>query len=169
MKEKSKMKYWGKSASIDIYECNPMIIRDAGQICKFVHELCDIIGMKRFGETEVIHFGEEERVAGFSMAQFIETSLISAHFVNITNTVYLDIFSCKNFNVKEAANFAMKFFEGKKIETNVQFRKQVVMKKKPIKVRRKWRINPKTRIKESDKLYSRKKIKLTIQPWEREE
>jgi len=117
------MKYWGKSASIDVYGCNPIIIRDAGQICHFVKELCDLIGMKRFGDTEVVHFGEDERVAGFSMVQLIETSLISAHFVNATNNMYLDIFSCKNFNVKDAVDYTVKFFEGKKIETNVQFRK----------------------------------------------
>jgi hypothetical protein len=30
--------------------------------------------------------------------QLIETSLISAHFANLTNTVYLDVFSCKPYD-----------------------------------------------------------------------
>lgn len=44
------------------------------------------------------------------------------------------------------------------------------MKEKPIKIRRKWRINPRLRVKESDKLYNRKKIKLEIkkQQWREE-
>ena len=34
-----------------------------------------------------------------------------------------------------------------------------VKKEKPIKIRRHWRINPKSKIKESAKIYNRKKLK----------
>jgi hypothetical protein len=87
-----------------------------------VSELCDLIEMKKFGETEVIHFGEEERVAGFSMVQLIETSLISAHFANLTNTVYLDVFSCKPYNPAIVEEFAHKFFKGSHCITHVNLR-----------------------------------------------
>lgn len=117
------MKFWGKSASIDIYNCDPEIIRDAGQIVRFTHELCDLIKMKRFGETQVVHFGEDERVAGFSMVQLIETSLISAHFANASNTVYLDVFSCKDFNTAKACEFATTFFIGSHFRCGVRIRK----------------------------------------------
>jgi hypothetical protein len=66
--------------------------------------------MRRFGETQVIHFGEDERVAGFSMVQLIETSLISGHFANLTNAVYLDVFSCKLYDPQTVQDFAMEFF-----------------------------------------------------------
>jgi hypothetical protein len=59
---------WGVSASFDIYNCEPAKIRSADKIREFVVELCDLIDMKRFGETTVVHFGEDERVAGFSMS-----------------------------------------------------------------------------------------------------
>lgn len=104
---------WGILTSIDLHGCNPDTIRDADKIKQFVYELCDLIEMKRFGECQVVNFGEDEKVAGFSMTQLIETSLISAHFANLTNTTYLDIFSCKYYNPKVAADFAQKFFEGK--------------------------------------------------------
>ena len=70
---------WGIASAIDIYNCNPDTIRDADAIRRFVVELCDLIEMRRFGETQVVHFGEDERVAGYSMVQLIETSLISGH------------------------------------------------------------------------------------------
>lgn len=101
---------WGLVASIDLHECNPETIRDAEKIKQFVYELCEKIGMKRFGECVVVNFGEDERVAGFSMTQLIETSLISAHFANHTNTVYLDIFSCKFYDPQTVADFAKEFF-----------------------------------------------------------
>lgn len=103
---------WGLATSIDIYGCNGGLIRDADKIKQFVVELCDLIEMKRFGETVVVNFGEDERVAGYSMTQLIETSLISAHFANLTSTVYLDVFSCKFYDVDTVADFALRFFEG---------------------------------------------------------
>jgi S-adenosylmethionine/arginine decarboxylase-like enzyme len=113
---------WGIASSIDIYNCNPETIRDADKIRQFVVELCDLIEMKRFGETLVVHFGEEERVAGYSMVQLIETSLISAHFANLTNAVYLDVFSCKPYDTQVVEEFARSFFGGTHCITNVNYR-----------------------------------------------
>ncbi|EQA64078.1 S-adenosylmethionine decarboxylase [Leptospira alexanderi] len=103
---------WGLLTSIDLESCDPALIRDAEAIKRYVVELCDLIEMKRFGETVVVHFGEDERVAGYSMFQLIETSCISAHFANETNTSYIDIFSCKCYDPKVASEFTRKFFQG---------------------------------------------------------
>jgi len=120
--ESEKQTVWGIASSIDIYECNPNTIRDAQKIKEFVAELCELIEMKRYGDTQVVHFGEEERVAGFSMVQLIETSLISAHFANLTNTVYLDVFSCKPYDLNVVEKFSKEFFGGKRAMTNVKYR-----------------------------------------------
>ena len=114
---------WGLAAGIDLHGCNPETIRDAEKIKQFVVELCDRIGMKRFGECTVVNFGEDERVAGFSMSQFIETSMISAHFANQTNTAYLDVFSCKYYNPYVAADFAKEFFSASDYELHYTLRK----------------------------------------------
>ncbi len=103
---------WGVSSSIDIYNCDPDKIRSAENIRRFVAELCELIEMKRFGETLVINFGEDERVAGYSMVQLIETSLISAHFSNLTNTTYLDVFSCKSYDPEIVKEFSQTYFGG---------------------------------------------------------
>lgn len=114
---------WGLASSIDLHACKGETIRDAEKIRTFVVELCERIGMKRFGETVVVNFGEDERVAGFSMTQLIETSLISAHFANATNTTYLDVFSCKFYDPRETAEFAKAFFEAGDYTLNVVLRK----------------------------------------------
>jgi S-adenosylmethionine/arginine decarboxylase-like enzyme len=103
---------WGIASAIDIYECDPGKIRDAEYIKSFVVQLCDLIEMKRFGNTQVVHFGEDEKVAGFSMVQLIETSLISGHFANLTNTVYLDVFSCKAYDPEVVRAFSQTSFGG---------------------------------------------------------
>lgn len=117
-----EQKVWGIASSFDIYDCNPDTIRSAAKIREFVVKLCDLIEMKRFGETTVVHFGEDEKVAGFSMIQLIETSLISAHFANLTNTVYLDVFSCKPYDPAIVEEFAREFFGGSRCITNVNLR-----------------------------------------------
>ena len=114
---------WGIATAIDIYDCDPELIRDAEEIRRFVRELCDLIEMKRFGETQVVHFGEDEKVAGYSMVQLIETSLISAHFANLTNATYLDVFSCKPYDPEVVAEFAKTFFCGSNVSMNVTLRR----------------------------------------------
>lgn len=113
---------WGVASSFDLYNCNPQTIRDADEIRRFVVEVCDLIDMRRFGETLVVHFGEDERVAGFSMVQLIETSLISAHFANQSNTVYLDVFSCKPYDPDAVEEFAQRFFGGSHCIAHVNLR-----------------------------------------------
>jgi S-adenosylmethionine/arginine decarboxylase-like enzyme len=117
------IKAWGIQSSIDIHHCDPKLIRDADAIKEFVIQLCELIEMKRFGDPAIVHFGEDERVAGFSMTQLIETSLISAHFANQTNNVYLDIFSCKYYEPETATQFAKNFFKGTDYNLNVVLRK----------------------------------------------
>jgi S-adenosylmethionine/arginine decarboxylase-like enzyme len=122
VEEAIEKKVWGIAASFDIYNCNPDTIRSAEKIKQFVVELCDLIQMRRYRDTTVVNFGEDERVAGFSMIQLIETSLISAHFANLTNTTYLDVFSCKPYDPEMVKEFARSFFEGSHCITHVNLR-----------------------------------------------
>lgn len=114
---------WGLSASVDVYDCDPSTIRDAERIREFVYALCDKLGMKRFGDCQVVDFGAEERVAGFSMTQLIETSLVSGHFANASNSAYLDIFSCKFYEPRVMAEFATAFFGGSRYRMQVSLRR----------------------------------------------
>lgn len=114
---------WGIASMIDLHSCDPKLIKDSKAIKTFVKELCVLIEMKSYGPCRVVNFGEDEEVAGFSMIQLIETSLISAHFANKTNRVFLDVFSCKYYDPKVVAEFAKKFFKAQKYNLNVHLRK----------------------------------------------
>ena len=120
--EFNKNELWGMSTSLDLYDCNPDTIRDAQLIKEYVKQLCDLIEMKTYGECHVVHFGDDPKVTGFSMTQLIETSLVSGHFANNTNAAYLDIFSCKWYDVKKVKAFSKKFFEAEVCITNVSER-----------------------------------------------
>lgn len=114
---------WGLLASLDTKHCDPQLIRSADAIKEYVIQLCDLIEMKRFQDTVVVHFGEDEKVAGYSMVQLIETSLISGHFANLTNTAYIDIFSCKIYDPYQAAEFTKNFFKASDVAVNMCFRR----------------------------------------------
>lgn len=113
---------WGMSICVDLKNCNPRIMRDAGKIKNFVNQLCRLLKVKRYGKTMVVDFGEKPRVSGFSMTQLIETSLISGHFANQSDAIYLDFFSCKEYKPHEAAEFSKKFFGAKSYKLKINFR-----------------------------------------------
>lgn len=114
---------WGVSSSIDLYECDLSLMQNADAIREFVKILCDRIKMRRYGETQVVFFGDEPRVQGFSMTQLIETSLISAHFADASRAIYLDVFSCAPYDSEDAAKFAAEYFKASRYNINVTYRK----------------------------------------------
>ena len=118
----SSINAWGLLSSIDLKACDPQRIRSKGAITEYVIQLCDCIHMKRFGEPRIVHFGEDEKVAGFSLTQLIETSLISGHFANLTNSIYLDVFSCKLYDPYKVAEFTKEYFHAEQYRISVLFR-----------------------------------------------
>jgi S-adenosylmethionine decarboxylase len=111
IKTEDETEYWGVSSSIDLYDCDLALMQNADAIREFVKILCDRIKMRRYGETQVVFFGDEPRVQGFSMTQLIETSLISAHFADASRAIYLDVFSCAPYDPEDAAKFAKEYFK----------------------------------------------------------
>jgi len=114
---------WGLSTSIDLHACRPDLIRDAEKIKEFTIQLCDILGVRRFGECIVVHFGEKEEIAGYSLVQLIETSLVSGHFANLTNNAYIDIFSCKYYDPEVAIDFCKTYFDAVTSHSSYTLRK----------------------------------------------
>lgn len=111
--------YWGLSSSIDLYDCDLSLMQDAHAIKEFVRTLCAKIGVRRYGETQVVRFGDEPRVAGFSMMQLIETSMISAHFADASRAIYLDVFSCAPYQPEVVAAYAKEYFKATRLELHV--------------------------------------------------
>ena len=117
--EKPAREIWGLLTSMDVEGCDPALIRSAEAIREYTFRLCQLIKMRPFGECHVVHFGEQEKVAGFSMFQLIETSNISGHFANATNTAYIDIFSCRMYDPQVAVEFTKEFFKGTSYRVHV--------------------------------------------------
>jgi len=65
--------------------------------------------MVPYGNPQVVHFGTGNK-AGFTLVQLIETSNITAHFVEETDDMYLDVFSCKPFEPHVVSGVVAMYF-----------------------------------------------------------
>lgn len=112
--EGSSVKFWGYHLILDCKACDVGKIKDAKNIEAFVKALVPGIDMKAYGEPLIEHFAEGE-VGGYSLVQLIETSSITGHFVDQNGDAYLDIFSCKSFNLETAKGYIQEYFSPKQI------------------------------------------------------
>ncbi len=115
-----KSKIFGKELVLDLYDCDFKIISSKEKIKEFSDELCRRIKMKKYGETIIEKFGfGKDYTAGYSLVQLIETSSITAHFSEKWRRVYLNIFSCGEFDENKAEKFAIDFFKAGKSKRRI--------------------------------------------------
>lgn len=111
------MKPWGFHLCLNIAQCRPDTIRCATNIQKFSKTLVKEIDMVAFGQPQIVMFGTGNK-KGFTLLQLIETSNICAHFCEEDNSAFLDVFSCKPYDIEVATKVVKDYFEPKLIETN---------------------------------------------------
>ena len=116
------MDFWGWHYSADIGDADAESIRDAVNVTNFARALVKAIDMVPYGEPRVVNFGSGDK-AGFTLEQLIETSNICAHFVNELNEIYLDVFSCKNFDSKVVDRLIIEYFGTSNISSVVRLRR----------------------------------------------
>lgn len=108
---------YGFELILDLHSCNPATFtRD--HLSRYFTELCDLIHMKMCE----VHFWDdlgvppEERqtspmTKGTSAVCFILTSTIVVHTLDELKAVYVNIFSCMEFEPALATKFTEKWFE----------------------------------------------------------
>jgi S-adenosylmethionine/arginine decarboxylase-like enzyme len=89
---------WGYHLIIDAASCIPKSIRCPVNIENFSNTLVKRIDMVPYGKPQIVMFGTGNK-KGYTLVQLIETSNITGHFVEETNDLYLDVFSCKPFDI----------------------------------------------------------------------
>jgi S-adenosylmethionine/arginine decarboxylase-like enzyme len=109
---------FGWELILDLYECDPTAISNEEMIRRYAKELCNLLDMKPYGDPITPYFGENQlHTKGYSLVQFIETSSIVSHFSEYTRAVYINIFSCKPYDAKQAERFSKEFFGAKSIKS----------------------------------------------------
>ena len=110
---------YGQELILDIHNCDPDRFNRI-TIKNYFKDLCELIDMQRCD----LHFWddvgvpEEEKqtephLKGTSAIQFIMTSNVTIHTLDILKTVHINIFSCKEFDHDVAGDFTARWFDGK--------------------------------------------------------
>lgn len=109
---------YGQELILDLHNCNSKKF-NRSVIDQYFAELCDLIDMKKcerywwdYAGVPVTEQSTDPRIRGSSAVQFILTSSIVIHTLELLENVYVNIFSCKSFDTDKAMAFTVEFFEG---------------------------------------------------------
>jgi len=112
---------WGYHLIVNSTGCLPKSIRSSKNIYQFTKTLVKKIDMVAYGEPQIVMFGTGNK-KGYTLVQLIETSNITAHFVEETNDLYLDVFSCKPFYPIDVMDVVKTSFDPKYSDTKFMVR-----------------------------------------------
>ena len=112
------MKNYGKELILDLHECDPSTFTRRS-IRKFFKELCELIDMEKeklvwwdYKGLPKEYEAAPPHLKGISAVQFIKTSNITVHTLDVLKRIYINIFSCKTFKESDVWDFAEKWFKG---------------------------------------------------------
>ena len=101
--------YFGYHLMLDIAGCNENI-KDKTKIAEFAKDLVERIDMIAHGEPIIEYMLPGDPKQGYSLVQLIETSNITAHFIEPNYTAYVDIFSCREFDTDVVKLAVIEYF-----------------------------------------------------------
>ncbi len=112
------MTNYGKELVLDIHNCDPTKFTRRN-IRNYFKKVCVLIDMERcklcwWDDYRVPPELQqtEPHLKGTSAIQFIKTSNITIHTLDIMKRVYLNIFTCKDFDPEAAKQFTVDWFGG---------------------------------------------------------
>jgi S-adenosylmethionine/arginine decarboxylase-like enzyme len=115
---------YGFELILDLHDCDVSTFNRKSIKAYFI-KLCTAIDMKRCKMHFWDDFGvpKEERqtsphTKGTSAVQFILTSNITIHTLDILKTVYVNIFSCKPYDKEIAEKLTIDWFKAKTCRSN---------------------------------------------------
>lgn len=120
---------YGKELILDLHECDARRFTRSS-IKEFFVELCELIDMERcdlhFWDDLGVPVEEQQtdpKTKGTSAVQFILTSTIVIHTLDLMRAVYINIFSCDEFDTDAAARFTADWFGSTDWTANVVARR----------------------------------------------
>ena len=123
------MKCYGKELILDVHDCDSSTFTRKS-IRNYFKKLCAMIDMERcelyWWDDYGIPIEEREtepHLKGTTAIQFIKTSNITIHTLDILKRTYLNIFSCKDFDENVVKKFSENWFKGNIINNHIIERK----------------------------------------------
>ena len=129
--QKKKSQAFGKELILDVHNCNPeMFTRE--HLKHFFDVVCEAIDMNQ----EDLHFWDYEdepeeyvkapaHLQGVSAVQFISTSNITIHTIDPMKRLYMNLFSCKDFDCETVKKIVIEKFGGENYDGESRFSKVI--------------------------------------------
>ena len=116
-------KPFGTHLILDADDCQGKL-NDRKHIQSFIDTLVKEMGMKKVGETIFEYFEDndynrERDIVGYSVVQIISLSNITIHINEISKTVYLDVFTCGDFDDTKIGLIFSDYFQAQKIKKRI--------------------------------------------------
>lgn len=103
--------FFGYHLILDCKRSPISLIKDPNWIKAFSRNLVKRIDMKAYGEPIIENFAHENpRTGGITLVQLIETSSITCHFIEASGDMYLDVFSCKEYDIQDVIKCVNEYF-----------------------------------------------------------
>ncbi|MEW6329635.1 MAG: adenosylmethionine decarboxylase, partial [Candidatus Micrarchaeota archaeon] len=114
---------FGPHLMLDCYGCNRKKLEDIKFVYNFLDRFADDIGMHKIMPPYAFSYcGTKPEDWGVSGIILIAESHISVHTFPEKGFVSIDLFSCKEFDVKRAIKYALSEFEAERYESNFLMR-----------------------------------------------
>jgi S-adenosylmethionine decarboxylase len=111
---------FGPHLTLDLIGCEKELLQDYNLHFELLRELPEMIGMTPITQPYVFPYSglvPEDR--GITGIVIIAESHLSIHSFEDKGYTFVDMFSCKPFDVEKAENYIINLFKPKKVERNL--------------------------------------------------
>jgi len=114
--EEVRLETYGQEVIIDLHNVNPDFFQ-MKHVRHYAEKLCEIIKMKKgpiyvWGDDKSLGTMHNPKADGISCVQFLYTSSITIHALDELQKVFVNIFSCRQFDADKAMKFTMQHIGG---------------------------------------------------------
>jgi len=136
---------FGPHLTLDLSECNPRKLSDLSFIYNLLDELPDVISMHKITAPYTFIYRPHDNPTEWGISGFviIAESHVSIHTFPDRGHAFVDIFSCKQFDLNKAMNYVVSNLEarradkklsarGKEYPREVMDARQIVARSRPV-------------------------------------
>src|SRR5215831_12923142 len=135
---------FGPHLTLDLSDCNPRKLSDLSFIYGLLDELPDVIAMHKITAPYAFIYKPQDKPEEWGISGFviIAESHISIHTFPDRNSAFVDIFSCKQFDIHKAVDYVVAKLDahkadkklsgrGKEYPRQVEAAREIVMGSRP--------------------------------------
>lgn len=103
---------WAKHISINLYDCSGSKVRSQAEISRFIRNVCSALNATPLGQPQILfNYAGNGYTSGISAIQLANGHTdIAVRANDLSNDIYIDIFTCIPCDTARLANLAYHFF-----------------------------------------------------------